>query len=269
MASGVNPGAIVLKEKPNREARVAASAARVAISQVEDDDGGGTGGRRSAAQLAMYDNMIVEGIAQLDEPGGANTQSICRLIEETNSVPSNFKRILASRLKALVEFGTLVKVKQNYSLAEEASLSSGFRFGKRTRLQLEGPPPVPQYSHSPSHSRERDSARPLGGGGGGSSRNRHDSASTKRVKIETDIVKQKKKNAEEAARFAALAVAEAEALAAEAERAAREADEAEAEAEDREAEANAAAEVAVAAFRPPKKRGGPTAGSTSSNSKMK
>ncbi|CAK9879866.1 unnamed protein product [Sphagnum jensenii] len=169
-----------------------------------------------------YDDMVLEAVLGLKEPYGSSNASIANYIAERHPVPSNFRRLLTTKLKSLALSGKLVKV----------------RFIK---LQPEGQSDDANKIRTPRFPRDpRDPSR----------RFRGDLVPQKKPKMDMEhIARARAKTAEEAARAASIAVAEAEAAAAAAEQATWDAEAAEAEAEALEA----AAEAAMAAIRPPKK----------------
>ncbi|CAK9276174.1 unnamed protein product [Sphagnum jensenii] len=204
-----------------------------------------------------YDDMVLEAVLGLKEPYGSSNASIANYIEERHPVPSNFRRLLTTKLKSLALSGKLVKVRQNYKInegkesplvaevAEEREQSSRGSDAKQPMGNRHGRPEgqsddankirTPRFPRDP-----RDPSR----------RFRGDLVPQKKPKMDIEnIARARAKTAEEAARAASIAVAEAEAAAAAAEQATWDAEAAEAEAEALEA----AAEAAMAAIRPPKK----------------
>lgn len=192
-----------------------------------------------------YTELVINAINELKDPNGCGTTAIASFIEAHHPVPSNFRRLLSSKLRDMVSQGNLLKVKQNYKINTIEPL-----------FRNEGLP-----------AQGRDERRDLYPGVGrghdfdaATIRLSQDACSsdlTKRKfirggpapRFDMDIAKLKIKTAQEAARAAAVAVAEAEAAAAAAERAAKEAEAAEAEAE----AAELAVELAALAARNPKK----------------
>ncbi|KAL3694156.1 hypothetical protein R1sor_007807 [Riccia sorocarpa] len=197
-----------------------------------------------------YDDIVVEAVLGLKDPNGSSNASIASYIEDRHPVPSNFRRLLTSKLKALALQGKLIKVKQNYKVNTGNVVETPVegRPVKNTRPRRPDGPPPPAPVVTPVATADdsrrtprfpRDPAKSMRGAIG-----------IKRPKtVDAEFARTKMKTAEEAARAAVQAVAEAEQAAAAAEQAAREAEAAEAEAE----AAEAAAEAAAAAIRPPKK----------------
>ncbi|KAK9286867.1 hypothetical protein L1049_015273 [Liquidambar formosana] len=170
-----------------------------------------SGPKRSIIRL---DNLIMEAITTLKEPGGSNKTAIASYIEEQYWAPPNFKRLLSAKLKFLTANGKLIKVKRKYRIAPTPSFSDKRR--NSSMLLLEG--------------RQRDSLKV----------EKDDMNFPTKAQIDLELAKMRTMTAKEAAIAAAQAVAEAEAAIAEAEEAAREAEAAEADAEAAQAFAEAA-----------------------------
>ncbi|KAG6762588.1 hypothetical protein POTOM_033098 [Populus tomentosa] len=158
------------------------------------------------------DNLIMEAITSLKEPGGSHKTAIASYIEEQYWPPNDFKRILSAKLKYLAANGKLIKVKRKYRIAP----TSAFAERRVSPLFFEG-----RQRISPKI--ERDDFNIL-----------------TMSQIDLDLGKMRTMTAEQAAEVAARAVAEAEAAIAVAEEAAREAETAEADAEAAQAFAEAA-----------------------------
>ncbi|KAH9552572.1 hypothetical protein CY35_09G073800 [Sphagnum magellanicum] len=204
-----------------------------------------------------YDDMVLEAVLGLNEPDGSSSAAIANYIEERYPVPSNFRRLLTTKLKSLALSGKLMKVRQNYKIndgkesplvaevAEEREQPARWSDAKPPKegqnQQPEGRSDDADRMPTPRFPRDsRDSSRKM----------RSDLVPHKKPKMDIEqIARAKVKTAEDAARAAIVAVTEAEAAAAAAEQAAWDAEAAEAEAEVLEA----AAEAAMAAIRPPKK----------------
>ncbi|CBI22438.3 hypothetical protein VitviT2T_003678 [Vitis vinifera] len=170
-----------------------------------------TGSKRSFSRL---DNLILEAITNLKEPGGSNKTTIATYIEDQYRAPPNFKRLLSAKLKFFTTNGKLIKVKRKYRIA-----------------------------HTPAFSeRRRNSSMPFLEGRQGFSPkvDKDDIHILTKAQVDFELAQMRGMTAEEAAIVAARAVAEAEAALAEAEEAAREADAAEADAEAAQAFAAAA-----------------------------
>ncbi|VFQ78260.1 unnamed protein product [Cuscuta campestris] len=157
------------------------------------------GSRKSIIRL---DNLIMDAINNLKEPGGSNKASISAYIEDQYWAPPDFKRLLSAKLKYLTATGKLVKMKRKYTIAMTL-ISSEIR--NPPILLLEG--------------RQKSSPK---------------------QQTDSKLSKMRSATREEAAEAAARAVAEAEAAIAEAEEAARAAEAAETEAEAAQAFAEAA-----------------------------
>ncbi|KAJ8448160.1 hypothetical protein Cgig2_031884 [Carnegiea gigantea] len=83
-----------------------------------------TAPKRSIVRL---DNLILEAITNLKEPGGSNKTAIASYIEDQYWAPPDFKRVLSAKLKFLTSSGKLVKVKRNYRIAPFPVLSDNRR----------------------------------------------------------------------------------------------------------------------------------------------
>lgn len=167
------------------------------------------GQKRSIARL---DNLIVEAITSLKEPGGSNKTTIAAYIEDKFWAPTDFKRILSAKLKYLTACGKLIKVKRKYRIAPLRPYPE-----RRPTTSFSVKQPVTPRPHQIN-----------------------DISIPTMEQIELELAKMRTMTPEEAAAAAAQAVSEAEAAIAEAEQAVKEADEAEAEAEAAQAFAEAA-----------------------------
>lgn len=174
-----------------------------------------TGG--SKRSMIRLDNLIMEAISSLKEPGGSNKTTIGSYIEEQYWAPPNFKRLLSMKLKYLTQTGKLYKTKRRFRIAS-ANVMASDKKKMPSMLRLEGGRP----SGSSSRFDKDDINVPTRG------------------QIDLELQKMRSMSAQEAAAAAAQAVAEAEAAIAEAEEAAREAEAAEADAEAAQAFAEAA-----------------------------
>ncbi|ESR36047.1 Telomere repeat-binding factor 1 [Citrus sinensis] len=163
--------------------------------------------------IVRLDNLIMEAITTLKEPGGSNKTTIAAYIEEKYWAPPDFKRLLSAKLKYLAGTGKLVKIKRKYRIAPTLPFQDRRR---NSMLLLEGRQRI-------SHKVNNDDINVL-----------------TKSQIDLELAKLRSMTPQEAAAAAARAVAEAEAAVAEAEEAAREADVAEADAEVAQAFAAAA-----------------------------
>ncbi|XP_022149241.1 telomere repeat-binding factor 1 isoform X2 [Momordica charantia] len=159
-----------------------------------------------------FDNLIIEAITTLREPGGSNKTAIASYIEDQYWAPPDFKRSLSTQLKYLIASGKLVKVKRKYRLAPTVPLSER----RNSMLLLED--------------QQRASIRA----------DKDEMCTLAKAQIDLELAKMRTMSSQEAAAAAARAVAEAEAAIAEAEEAAREAEAAEADAEAAQSFAEAA-----------------------------
>ncbi|KAL4363465.1 hypothetical protein GQ457_04G003060 [Hibiscus cannabinus] len=164
--------------------------------------------------IVRLDNLIMEAITSLKEPGGSNKTNIAAYIEEQYWAPPDFKRLLSAKLKYLTACGRLIKVKRRYRIAQALSFSDRRR----------------NHAMLISEARQRVSPR----------FDRDDLKIVTKSQIDLELARMRNMTPQEAAAAAARAVAEAEAAIAEAEEAAREAEVAEADAEAAQAFAEAA-----------------------------
>ncbi|XP_031287610.1 telomere repeat-binding factor 1 [Pistacia vera] len=164
--------------------------------------------------IVRLDNLIMEAITTLKEPGGSNKTSIAAYIEEQYWAPPDFKRLLSAKLKYLAATGKLIKIKRKYRIAPTIPFSDRRR--NSSMLLIEG--------------RQRVSSQV----------DNDDVNIPTKSQIDLELAKMRSMTPQEAAVAAARAVAEAEAAIAEAEEAAREAEAAEADAEAAQAFAEAA-----------------------------
>ncbi|XP_052192617.1 telomere repeat-binding factor 1 isoform X1 [Diospyros lotus] len=165
--------------------------------------------------IGRLDNLIMEAINNLEEPGGSNKTTIATYIEEQYWAPPNFKRLLSAKLKFLTANGKLIKMKRKYRIGPPPSALVDKRRSP-SMLLLDGRPRAPPKV-------DKDEITVL-----------------TKAQIDLELAKMRNMTPEEAAAAAAQAVAEAEAAIAEAEEAAREAEAAEADAEAAQAFAEAA-----------------------------
>nr|XP_011457840.1 PREDICTED: telomere repeat-binding factor 1-like [Fragaria vesca subsp. vesca] len=164
--------------------------------------------------IVRLDDLIMEAISSLKDPGGSNKTAIAAYIEEQYWAPPDFKRLLSAKLKFLTASGKLIKVKRRYRIAPTPTFSDKKR----------------NSSMFPFEGRQRVSPK----------FDRDDGTMLMRTQIDLELARMRTMTSQEAAAAAARAVAEAEAAIAEAEEAAREAEAAEADAEVAQAFADAA-----------------------------
>ncbi|KAK6923949.1 Linker histone H1/H5, domain H15 [Dillenia turbinata] len=199
----------------------------------------------SKKRLTSLDDLILEAIIKLREPGGSSRATIAMHIEDHHSALPEFKKELSERLKHLVTNGKLVKVNRKYRIPVDL-ISSGTRKSSQP-LPLEGTrkvlpkkekddfkiPSRPQIESSqplPLDGRQKLSPK----------REKNDIKISSRPQVDIDTSKKRKITLEKAAAVAAQLVARAEAAIMEAEKAAREAELAETDAEVAQAFAEAA-----------------------------
>ncbi|KAL3830002.1 hypothetical protein ACJIZ3_018804 [Penstemon smallii] len=63
---------------------------------------------------AKYNAIIFEALSTLKEPNGSDSSAIANFIEQRQEVPQNFKRVLSSRLRRLVQQDKLEKIQNRY-----------------------------------------------------------------------------------------------------------------------------------------------------------
>ncbi|KAM5549668.1 telomere repeat-binding factor 1 [Rosa sericea] len=160
------------------------------------------------------DDLIMEAITSLKDPGGSNKTTIATYIEEQYWAPPDFKRLLSAKLKFLTASRKLIKVKRRYRIAPTPTFSEKRR--NSPMFLFEG-----RQRASPKFDKD-------------------DGTMLMKTQIDLELAKMRTMTSQEAAAAAARAVAEAEAAIAEAEEAAREAEAAEADAEAAQAFADAA-----------------------------
>ncbi|KAF8048595.1 hypothetical protein N665_2463s0003 [Sinapis alba] len=149
--------------------------------------------------FTSVDEMILEAITNFKRHLGPDGKSILLFVEKNNMQP-DMKRLVTSRLKHLVNVGTLVKIKHRYRISRNYAAAGGANQSSPL-LFLEGNKENGVQQHLTNS------------------------------QVDGELFMIKGMTAQEAAAAAARAVAEAEFAISEADEAAREADEAEAEAE--------------------------------------
>ncbi|KAM5549669.1 hypothetical protein ABKV19_000876 [Rosa sericea] len=164
--------------------------------------------------IVRLDDLIMEAITSLKDPGGSNKTTIATYIEEQYWAPPDFKRLLSAKLKFLTASRKLIKVKRRYRIAPTPTFSEKRR--NSPMFLFEG-----RQRASPKFDKD-------------------DGTMLMKTQIDLELAKMRTMTSQEAAAAAARAVAEAEAAIAEAEEAAREAEAAEADAEAAQAFADAA-----------------------------
>ncbi|XP_038682887.1 telomere repeat-binding factor 1-like [Tripterygium wilfordii] len=177
---------------------------------------GGLQGSASKKSIVRLDNLIMEAITSLKEPGGSNKTTIGSYIEEQYWAPPDFRTKLSVKLKSLTESRKLIKVKRRYRIAPASYFDKN---RNSPMLSSEGKQKI-------SLKVEQD--------------DNHDIVVLTKSQIDMELAKMRKMTPAEAAAAAARAVADAEAAIAQAEEAAREAEAAEADAEAAQAFAEAA-----------------------------
>ncbi|KAK4391821.1 Telomere repeat-binding factor 4 [Sesamum angolense] len=72
----------------------------------------------------LYNAMIFEALSALKEPNGSDSSAIATFIEQRQEVPQNFKRVLTSRLRRLVQQNKLEKVQNCYRLKRDSHVDA-------------------------------------------------------------------------------------------------------------------------------------------------
>ncbi|KAF3439631.1 hypothetical protein FNV43_RR17909 [Rhamnella rubrinervis] len=86
-----------------------------AIPTVDDSSKG------DAKNTLMSNAMIFEAFSTLKEQNGLDTNTIANFIEQRHEVPQNFRRILSTRLRRLVQQDKLEKVQNCFKIKSDAS----------------------------------------------------------------------------------------------------------------------------------------------------
>ncbi|KAL0337261.1 UNVERIFIED_CONTAM: Telomere repeat-binding factor 4 [Sesamum calycinum] len=73
---------------------------------------------------AKYNAMVFEALSALKEPNGSDSSAIATFIEQRQEVPQNFKRVLTSRLRRLVQQNKLEKVQNCYRLKRDSHVDA-------------------------------------------------------------------------------------------------------------------------------------------------
>ncbi|KAJ8568735.1 hypothetical protein K7X08_030957 [Anisodus acutangulus] len=68
---------------------------------------------------SKYNQMIYDALSSLKEPNGSDISTIVSFIEQRHEVPQNFRRLLSSRLRRLVQQDKLEKIENCYRIKKE------------------------------------------------------------------------------------------------------------------------------------------------------
>ncbi|XP_059284127.1 telomere repeat-binding factor 4 [Lycium barbarum] len=68
---------------------------------------------------SKYNQMIYDALSSLKEPNGSDTSTIVNFLEQRHEVPPNFRRLLSSRLRRLVQQDKLEKIENCYRIKKE------------------------------------------------------------------------------------------------------------------------------------------------------
>ncbi|KAL3332354.1 hypothetical protein AABB24_032774 [Solanum stoloniferum] len=68
---------------------------------------------------SKYNQMIYDALSSLKEPNGSDTSTLVNFIEQRHEVPQNFRRLLSSRLRRLVQQDKLEKIENSYRIKQE------------------------------------------------------------------------------------------------------------------------------------------------------
>ncbi|KAI3973203.1 hypothetical protein MKW92_009704 [Papaver armeniacum] len=71
-----------------------------------------------------YNAMILEALSNIKDPNGADIGAIDNFIEQRHEVPSNFRRLLSSKLRRLVAQNKLEKVQNYYKIKKDATFGT-------------------------------------------------------------------------------------------------------------------------------------------------
>ncbi|KAL2479210.1 Telomere repeat-binding factor 5 [Forsythia ovata] len=69
---------------------------------------------------SKYNSMIYEALSTLKEPNGSDSSALANFIEQRHEVPQNFKRLLSSRLRRLVQQDKLEKIQNCYRIKRDS-----------------------------------------------------------------------------------------------------------------------------------------------------
>ncbi|GFP99410.1 telomere repeat-binding factor 1 [Phtheirospermum japonicum] len=103
---------------------------RSSMSQSDEDivgarpSGASSPSNGTKGSIMRLDNLIMEAIHSLREPGGSSKTTIAAYIEDQYWAPPNFRRILSGKLKHMSAMGKLFKVKRRFSIAPPSTLST-------------------------------------------------------------------------------------------------------------------------------------------------
>ncbi|CAA0835005.1 Telomere repeat-binding factor 5 [Striga hermonthica] len=98
---------------------------------------------------AKYNEMIYEALSTPLEPNGSDCSTIASYIERRMLVPANFRRLLSSRLRRLVQQDKLEKVQNCYKIKTDALPSDNRNLAGRPNYVV-----GPTLVHSTGHSGE-------------------------------------------------------------------------------------------------------------------
>ncbi|KAM0932521.1 putative transcription factor MYB-HB-like family [Dioscorea sansibarensis] len=70
-----------------------------------------------------YTQLITEALKAMSEPDGMEIGAICKYIEQRHEVPSNFRRLLSSKLRRFIKQDKIIKGRKGY-LLKESSLAT-------------------------------------------------------------------------------------------------------------------------------------------------
>ncbi|KAI6671760.1 hypothetical protein NL676_006645 [Syzygium grande] len=73
---------------------------------------------------SLYNTLIFEALSSTKGPNGSDIGAIASFIEKRQEVPSNFRRLLSSKLRRLVSQGKLEKVQNYYKISLQAPLGT-------------------------------------------------------------------------------------------------------------------------------------------------
>ncbi|KAL3625317.1 hypothetical protein CASFOL_030771 [Castilleja foliolosa] len=77
-----------------------------------------------ANNTSKYNEMIYEALSALKEPNGSDCSTIASFIEQRQQVPQNFRRLISSRIRRLVQQNKLEKNENRYKLKGSALMDT-------------------------------------------------------------------------------------------------------------------------------------------------
>lgn len=94
---------------------------------------------------SKYNQMIYDALSTLKEPNGSDTSTLVNFIEQRHEVPQNFRRLLSSRLRRLVQQDKLEKIENSYRIKKEVLEKS--KTAATPKQKHVGPRQFPNNAH--------------------------------------------------------------------------------------------------------------------------